>query len=230
MPPSPSTDIERIYYGRHRTTFRAGTYLALVRMMGIRHLVTSLYGHARLASETHARLARTRQTVRDLICAGFESPAGLQAVQRLREVHRHVDASMEDYLYVLATFFLEPLRWNMHHARVKVSDHEEALLLSFWTRVGHVMGIEGLPNGLPEWRRLQHAYEARHMRYSPEGHRMAQLCLRDVVKLSVPVGARSMFRWLMVDTLEPAVRETLGIPELRWYARMPVRALARIAR
>ena len=85
--PSPEdTAIGRLYYGRHRTTFRIGTYLALVRMMGIAHLVTALYGHALLVSETHARLARTRRTLRDLICGGFDSPAGRAAVRRLREV------------------------------------------------------------------------------------------------------------------------------------------------
>jgi hypothetical protein len=61
------SEIERLYYGRHRMAFRSGTYLALIRMMGIAHLVESLYGHTKLVSETHARLARTRQTLVDLI-------------------------------------------------------------------------------------------------------------------------------------------------------------------
>ena len=33
-------------------------------MMGMAHLVTQLYGHTQLASQTHARLVRTRQTLR----------------------------------------------------------------------------------------------------------------------------------------------------------------------
>lgn len=228
MPVNSTPEIEQLYYGRHRHSFRIGSYLALVRMMGIRHLVTALYGHTLLASETHARLARTRQTLRSLICTGFESPEGRRAVQRLRDAHRHVDASAEDYRYVLATFFLEPLRWNERHATEKLTGLEETVLLSFWMKVGLAMGIEALPRTLPEWKRLQQAYEARHMGHSPEGHRLACMCLRDVVKLTVPVGTRWAFRQLMVDTLEPAVRGTLGLSELRWYVRVLVRSLTRI--
>ena len=45
-----SSSMQQLYYGRHRLSFRAGTYLALIRMMGIAHLVTALYGHTQLAS------------------------------------------------------------------------------------------------------------------------------------------------------------------------------------
>jgi len=214
--------IERLYYGRHRLSFRIGTYLALVRMMGVAHLVTALYGHAQLVSQTQARLARTRQTLRDLICHGFESDAGRAAVQRLREVHRHVPAQAEDYRYVLATFFLEPLRWNEAHAGVKLDEHETALLLDFWHRVGAEMSIDALPPTLAAWREMQREYEARCLGRTPEGERLARLCLRDVVKLTVPFGTRWAFRQWMLATMEPKVRETLALPAahpiIQWAA------------
>lgn len=216
------TPIEALYYGRHRMTFRIGTYLALIRMMGIAHLVTALYGHAQLVSQTQARLARTRQTLRELICHGFDSEAGRAALQRLREVHRHVPADASDYRYVLATFFLEPLRWNERHARVKLDADETALLLGFWQRVGHEMGISELPGTLPQWRQLQREYEARCMGRTAEGERLARLCLRDVVKLTVPFGTRWAFRQGMLATMEPGVREVLGLGAPRWWVRVLV--------
>ena len=125
------TPVGRLYYGRHRSTFRVGTYLALVRMMGIAHLVTALYGHALLVSQTQARLARTRQTLRELVCSGFDSPIGRAAVQRLRDVHRPIQAGAADYRYVLGTFFLEPLQHRRAEAvvagpRVPEPDDEAA--------------------------------------------------------------------------------------------------------
>jgi len=48
------SDVAQLYFGRHRLAFRIGTYLALVRMMGIAHLVTALYGcvfHTKLDSD-----------------------------------------------------------------------------------------------------------------------------------------------------------------------------------
>ena len=222
-----ATDIGRLYYGPHRLTFRAGTYLALLRMMGIRHLVTALYGHTLLVADTHARLARTRQTLRDLICNGFESNAGRRAVERLRMVHRGLPAQPEDYLYVLGTFFLEPVRWNASHARARFTPPELALLLAFWARVGQAMEIPGLPSSLPQWQQFQRDYEARHMARTPQGHHLASMCLRDVVKLSVPAGMRGVFRHLMLATMEERVRVTLGLPAPGWWGRVAVRWLAR---
>jgi hypothetical protein len=219
--------IEQLYYGRHRLSFRIGTYLALIRMMGVAHLVTTLYGHALLVSETQARLARTRQTLRELICHGFDSDAGRLAVQRLREAHRHVKADADDYRYVLATFFLEPLRWNAEHARVKLDSQEEALLLAFWQRVGQEMHITELPATLPQWRQFQQAYEARHLRHTPEGERLARMCLRDVVKLTVPLGTRWAFRQWMLATMEPAVRDVLGLVDASGWGNGPLRVVAR---
>lgn len=218
------TEIEALYYGRHRMTFRIGTYLALIRMMGIAHLVTTLYGHAQLVSQTQARLARTRQTLRELICHGFDGEAGQAALQRLRDVHRHVPADAGDYRYVLATFFLEPLRWNARHARVKLEARETALLLAFWQRVGREMGMSELPETLPQWQQLQREYEARCMARTPEGERLARLCLRDVVKLTVPFGTRWAFRQGMLATMEPGVREVLGLGEARGWVKAFVRS------
>lgn len=218
-PPS----IEQLYYGRHRLAFRAGTYLALLRMMGIGHLVTTLYGHTQLVAATHARLARTRATLLELIRHGFESPRGQAAVVRLRQVHAGLAATPEDFRYVLATFFLEPLRWNDEFGRAPLTPQELDVLLGFWRRVGEAMHLGGLPQALPEWRAQQRDYEARHLRFTPEGQRLARLCLRDVVKLTVPAGTRWAFRRLMRATMEPAVRETLGLPPVSrataWFVR-----------
>jgi ER-bound oxygenase mpaB/B'/Rubber oxygenase, catalytic domain len=222
------TEIGKLYFGRHRLVFRIGTYLALIRMMGISHLVTVLYGHTKLVSETHARLARTRQTLRDLICHGFESPAGCRAMQRLRDVHRNLNVSAEDYRYVLGTFFLEPLRWSEQHGRKRLTQSEVRLLLTFWTRVGQSMDIPDLPSSLPEWKESQRDYEAHHMHFTSEGQRLAAMCLRDVVKLSLPIGMRALFRQMMLATIEPAVRQSLRIPGPRWYTRATVGALLRI--
>lgn len=224
---SPS-EIERLYYGQHRMAFRIGTYLALIRMMGIAHLVESLYGHTKLVSETHARLARTRQTVVDLICHGFDSPEGRAAIQRLRDVHRHLKVSPEDYQYVLATFFLEPLRWSEQHSVKAVTQDEANLLLRFWMQVGHAMSIPNLRASLQEWKDFQKNYEARYMGFTSQGHRLALMCLRDVVKLSLPRGTQGISRQIMIATIEPSVRQSLGIAPPPWSARLLVRILLRI--
>lgn len=226
-PDAPATDITALYHGRHRLSFRAGTYLALLRMMGIGHLVSALYGHTLLVSETHARLARTRQTMRDLICHGFDSEPGRRAVHRLRTVHRNLPANADDYRYVLATFFLEPLRWNACHGRFRLTPSEEAILLAFWRQVGEAMAIADLPATLAQWQQMQRDYEARHMASTPEGHQLARMSLREVVKLALPVGTRGSFRQLMLATMEAPVRQTLGLAPPAWWGRLAARVFTR---
>ena len=226
---SEASEIQILYYGKHRLTFRIGTYLALIRMMSITPLVTKLYGHSALVFETHARLARTRQTVRDLICNGFDSVAGRAAIARLQEVHQHLDVNVEDFHYVLATFFLEPLRWNQRHGRHVLSGREVHLLLAFWMRLGQTMDIPNLPKQLSAWRQFQQEYEATHMRFSPEGQRLASVCLRDVVKLSLPRGMRWFFRRVMIVTTDPVVRKSLRLSGVHWYTTLFVKAFLCIA-
>lgn len=48
--------IESLYYGTHKLTFRIGTYLALIRMMGIAHLVARLYHRAGCIYRRHESL------------------------------------------------------------------------------------------------------------------------------------------------------------------------------
>jgi hypothetical protein len=217
--------MQRLYYGRHRLSFRAGTYLALIRMMGITHLVTALYGHAQIASQTHTRLARTRQTLLDLIVHGFDSEPGRAAIHRLRAVHAHLAAQPEDFRYVLGTFFLEPMRWNAAYGRLQLVPEEIAQLLAFWLQVGKAMGLTNLPATLAEWESTQVEYEACHLRHTLQGERLARLCLRDVVKLTVPRGLRMPFRQLMLATMEPLVRTALALPRAHWVAQMAVRVV-----
>jgi hypothetical protein len=175
-------------------------------------------------SETHARLARTRQTLVDLICYGFDSTAGSAAIQRLRDVPQDLKVSPEDYQYVLATFFLELLRWSEQHGLKAVTQDEANLLLRFWMQVGHAMSIPN-PASLQEWKDFQQDYEACNMRFTSQGHRLALMCLRDIVKLSLPRGTQGIFRQIMIATIEPAVRQSPGIAAPHWSARPPVRIL-----
>jgi gamma-glutamyl phosphate reductase len=92
-------------------------------------------------------------------------------------------------------------------------------------QVGHAMSIPNLPASLREWKDFQKDYEARYMGFTSQGHRLALMCLRDVVKLSLPRGTQGIFRQIMIATIEPAIRQSLGIATPHWSARLPVRIL-----
>jgi hypothetical protein len=53
------------------------------------------------------------------------------------------------------------------------------------------------------------------------------MCLRDVVKLTVPLGTRWAFRQWMLATMEPAVRDVLGLVDDSGWGNGPLRVVAR---
>jgi hypothetical protein len=74
---------------------------------------------------------------------------------------------------------------------------------------------------------MQRDYEAEHCRFTPQGHALARLCLRDVVKLTVPLGTRWAFRQWMLATMEPAVRDVLGLVDASGGGHGALRVVAK---
>jgi hypothetical protein len=212
-----SSPTQSLYYGAHRMSFRAGTYLALIRMMGMADLVTRLYGHTALKTQTQRRRERTRNTIQALVIHGFENEHGRAALQKLCQAHMGLKASQEDYQYVLATFFLEPLRWNALYGRTAMTQAEIEVLLDFWHRLGFEMKILDHPRSLNEWVVFQRDVESRRLRFSPEGQNLAYNCLNEVVKLSLPWGTRHLFRILMLLTMDDFVHQTLQLASPPFY-------------
>ncbi|MET3233747.1 UNVERIFIED_ORG: hypothetical protein ABIC54_005962 [Burkholderia sp. 1263] len=106
-----------------------------------------------------------------------------------------------------------------------MTQDELNVLLGFWTRVGQAMNIPNLPRSLVAWKASQRDYEARYMSFTAEGERLAALCLREVVRLSLPFGTRWFFRLIMTATLDPVVRKSLGVADPPWYTTVPVRTV-----
>ena len=137
-------DVADLYYQRHHWDFRLGTYLGLLRTMGIASMVDRLYDGSLLATETFNRLKRTRELIATLIVEGLDSARGHEAIGRIQRAHRHVVASNDEYRYVLSVFFLEPLRFNQHYGRRRFSRSDLDLLFGFWMQVGARLEISEL--------------------------------------------------------------------------------------
>lgn len=207
--PNPVADL---YYARHHWDFRLGTYLGLLRTMGIRDMVARLYTGSLLATQTFTRLKRTREAIATLIVEGLSSERGREALARIERAHRHVTASNDEYRYVLSVFFLEPMRFNLHHGRRRFSTGDLDLLLSFWTEVGERLNIRELLPSLAAWAEFQLEFERAHQGASDQGHALARASLYEVVRLVIPRGMQRVTREVLLGTMEPRVREVLGLP------------------
>lgn len=211
-------DIADLYYRRHHWDFRLGTYLGLLRTMGIADMVARLYAGSLLKTETFQRLKRTRELIATLIVDGLDSPRGVEALRRIARAHEPVSASNDEYLYVLSVFFLEPMRFNAAYGRRRFSGPDLELLLRFWLDVGERMRIRDLLPTLEAWQKFQAEFEAAHLGPTPQGRALARASLYEVVRLVIPRGMQGLTRQALLGTMDPRVREVLGLEP----ARIPV--------
>lgn len=206
------SSIVDLYYQRHPWDFRLGTYLGLLRTMGIADMVSRLYRGSLLQSETFERLQRTRRLIKTLIVEGIDSEPGRHAIASMAAKHRALSASNDEYRYVLSVFFLEPLRFNQRFGVRGFTQQDVQLLLDFWLQVGARMGIDDLMPSLPAWLEFQARYEAAHQGPTPEGHALAKASLYEVVRLVIPRGMRGLTRQVLLGTMEDKLRVVLGLP------------------
>ena len=210
--------IADLYYRRHHWDFRLGTYLGLLRTMSIRDMVAHLYSSSLLKTQTFTRLKRTRELIATLIVDGLDSARGQEALRRIQRAHQGVQASNDEYRYVLSVFFLEPLRFNELYGKKLFSEPDRKLLLEFWLQVGERLQIGELLPSLHGWLEFQRQFEAEHQGFTEQGGALARVSLDEVVRLVIPRGMQGLTRQALLGTMEPKVRVALGLP----LARLPV--------
>lgn len=217
--------IAELYYGEHHWDFRLGTYLGLLRTMAVRSMVSRLYDGSLLRTQTFERLKRTRELIATLIVDGLDSPRASEALRRIERAHAGVQASNDEYRYVLSVFFLEPLRFNRQFGSIAFGQAELDLLLGFWLQVGERMRIGRLLPSLDEWSQFRDDFEAEHLGPTPQGQALARASLYEVVRLVIPRGMQGLTRQTLLGTMDPSVRTALGLPAARLPLALSLGAL-----
>lgn len=212
MPEQPDNEIYAIYYKRYPYPFRFGSYLAILRTLMIKPLVTQLYDYSRLNNQMYARLLRTRQLIRHLIYFGLDSEKGQKSIAMINHAHRSVVANNDDYRYVLSTFFLEPFRWNTAFEKKAITPDDQQQVVDFWCKVGERMFITDLYTETSAWLEFQQAYEADYSNYTEQGHDLAVRSIQELIKQSAPFGLQTLARQTLIATIDPNVRQCLQLP------------------
>jgi ER-bound oxygenase mpaB/B'/Rubber oxygenase, catalytic domain len=186
-------------------------------------------GIARLLASTGEFEARARKRYDDtdlLISTftehGHSGPVGRAAIRRMNQIHRRFAIENEDFLYVLSTMVLEPIRWNERFGWRAVTDGERLATFHFWREVGGLMAIRGIPETLDELERFNVEFERERFGYTDEGHRVARAMVAMFVGripgLPRRLGARGVHA-----LLDEPLLDALGL-------RHPTRAERRAAR
>jgi hypothetical protein len=182
--------------------------------------------------------AQRRYDDTELLIAGFvehgyDSPRGRASIRRMNRLHGRHGIANEDFVYVLSTLVLEPIRWNERFGWRPLLEAERLATFHFWRQVGRLMGIRGLPDTLAELDAFNRRFERERFAFTPEARRVGA-ATRDLFLGWFPwvprtVGARAIYALLDDELLD-----AFGFPHPsaaeRAAVEAAVRARARLVR
>ena len=165
--------------------------------------------------EFHARPQRryddTSLIMAEIMEWGYDSERGKEALRRMNRFHRHYDIANEDFLYVLSTFHLEPIRWLDRFGWRKLTENERQASYFFWREVGKRMAIRDIPSTRESFERWSMQYELEHFRYADTNARVAA-ATRELFMSWAPAPLRPTVRVAIHGMLDDTMLTCFGFP------------------
>lgn len=191
--------------------------LALFRTFCIPRISRLLDATGEFRDRGQRRYDDTALLISELMRWGYDSPRGRAAIARINRIHGRFRIPNDDFLYVLSTFVLDPIRWIDAHGRRPLVHAERHGLFYFFQAVGRRMHIHDVPESLAEMERMSRDYEQRCFTYAPSNRNVADATLR-IVERWLPPGTRWLVRPTVSALIEAPMREALGIapPPAPW--------------
>ncbi|GAB3479265.1 oxygenase MpaB family protein [Nocardiopsis coralliicola] len=166
---------------------------------------------------------------------GFEPGRGRDALRRMNQMHRSYDISNEDYLYVLSTFVVMPVRWlnDWGFGWRRLSAHEVRANTNYYRSLGRHMGIKEIPETYEAFLKYFEDYEAEHFDFTQGGRDVSDATLELMLSFS-PNWQRPLMRKftmaLMDDHLAEAFRYTPASGFWKGAAKFALKSRARVVR
>ena len=233
----PETDFQRI-------SFLSATYdfpwdieqslsLAFFKTYGIPSIGALLDQTAEFRLRPQKRYDDTKLILAEIFEHGMDSEHGREANRRLNGMHGRYKISNDDYLYVLSTFVLVPIRWNEKFGWRRSTDKERRATLNYWRALGGRMNIKDIPPDLEELDRWSRTYEAANLRYSASSRRVADQTTNLFLSwYARPL--RGLLRLVINSLLEDPLLDAFGYKRppawFRWCVETGLRIRARVVR
>lgn len=183
--------------------------LAFFKTYGIPTISALLEQTGEFRERAQKRYDDTRLLLAEMFDHGIDSERGREANRRINQMHGRFDISNDDYLYVLSTFVLEPIRWNRRWGWRRYTDAELQATLVYMREVGQRMNIRAIPATLPELERWSLAYERAHFRFTESNRKVADYTLNLFLSW-YPRPLRPIVRQAILAVLEDALLDAFG--------------------
>lgn len=185
--------------------------LALFRTFCVPSISRILVHSGEFEERPQKRYDDTEIITSELIEHGYDSDRGKRAIKRMNQLHARFDISNEDYLYVLSTFLVEPVRFIDKFGYRRISERERIALFHFWREVGKRMNIRDMPESYDAFDALNVAFEREHFVYSDSNRRIGTAGLR-LLESWLPRPLRPSVKWVVGAMLDEQARNAFGFP------------------
>lgn len=214
--PRPAgTDLYAIYRNMVLFDFQAeihaGFFVSYYRNFAVPSIARTLAGTGEMAARPLKRSYDTGIVIHEIIANGFEHERSRAMIGLLRRVHAGVPGTAEDFVYVLMTLLVLPLRWVEAHGWRRLTALEKAAATAFYAELGRRMGLGPVPESFGAACRFLDDYEAANLGPSREG---AALLAATVPALEnrLPAPLRRFTPLLLALMMDkPEVADALGV-------------------
>ncbi|MFT2815731.1 oxygenase MpaB family protein [Leifsonia sp. A12D58] len=144
-----------------------GFLLAYYRSFGVPRISDVLVGSGEVTGRPKKRASDTGIVIYEIIANGIESERGEQMVELLRRVHRSVPGTGDDFLYILISLLVLPVRWTMAHGWRPLEQAEVRAAHRFYQELGQRMGLTNIPPTYEAAAEFFDRYESANVRPAP---------------------------------------------------------------
>jgi hypothetical protein len=208
--------------------------LALFRTFAIAKGTRVLAGTGEFTQRPQKRYDDTVLILAEILDNGYESERGRAALRRMNQLHSQFNIPNDEFLYVLSTFVLEPIRWNARFGWRPLLEQEKLAAYYYWREVGRRMNIKDIPPDYESLERYNVKYEETHFRFAEPNLRLAQATRDLFLGWFLP---KSLWRLgepfiyaIMDDRLLAAVGFPNPVPWIRKFAEAALKMRARLLR
>jgi hypothetical protein len=196
-----------------------GFFLSYYRNFAIPSIAATLHTNGEIQQRPMKRSYDTAIVIYELIASGLDSDRGREMISLLNHVHRNVPGSKDDFLYVLLTLLVVPIRWTQQHAWRQPTTAELAAASRFFTELGSRMNIDAMPGTYAEAEQFFDGYEATHVAPSPEGQQLMDATVQ-VFQGRLPRPLRPFAGQIISAMLDDGrLVSALGLPRATWLSR-----------
>lgn len=186
--------------------------VALLRTFASRSISGLLKRTGKFEKQGQRRYDDTALLIAEFMKWGYEHPRGKEAIERMNFIHSHYPIKNEDYVFVLSTFVLDPIKWMDQFGWRPLHEVEKQGLFYFFIEIGKRMQLHDLPATLDQMQAQAQAYEAKYFSYAPENEKIA-LATIAVMEAWMPPFVRFAIKPSVTAMLDKPLRRAFGLTD-----------------